>query len=248
VQSRPFSTGHSGDTSVPLYPTHTSLNPVQKGAVALFAALGALYRPARADLVATVGETWGLGPVLAMRDRMRDNPTGRLILQERPRITSASVDHCWDLSPGTFGRSYADFMGTRGFQADDRPPVRFIDDEELAYVVARAREVHDFWHVLFDCHTNVFGELALKALEFVQTGLPMTGLAVLGGQSKLSAEDRQVLWNSYLPWAAKTGLRCADLMSIYYEHHFEEDLQELRTRWRITPAPPPPQHLAPKLK
>jgi ubiquinone biosynthesis protein Coq4 len=28
--------------------------------------------------------------------------------------------------------------------------------------------VHDFWHVLFDCHTNVFGELALKALEFVQ--------------------------------------------------------------------------------
>ena len=75
----------------------------------------------------------------------------------------------------------------------------------------------------------------------------MTGLAVLGGQTKLSTEDRQILWNSYLPWAAKTGLRCADLMSIYYEHHFEEDLQELRTRWRITPAPPPPQHLATKL-
>lgn len=45
---------------------------------------------------------------------------------------------------------------------------RFIDDPELAYVMARSREVHDFWHVLFDCHTNVFGELALKALEFVQ--------------------------------------------------------------------------------
>jgi ubiquinone biosynthesis protein Coq4 len=29
-------------------------------------------------------------------------------------------------------------------------------------------QVHDFWHVLFGCHTNVFGELALKALEFVQ--------------------------------------------------------------------------------
>jgi ubiquinone biosynthesis protein COQ4 len=28
--------------------------------------------------------------------------------------------------------------------------------------------VHDFWHVLTGCHTNVFGELALKALEFVQ--------------------------------------------------------------------------------
>lgn len=29
-------------------------------------------------------------------------------------------------------------------------------------------QVHDFWHVLTGCHTNVFGELALKALEFVQ--------------------------------------------------------------------------------
>lgn len=45
---------------------------------------------------------------------------------------------------------------------------RFVDDPELAYVITRMREVHDFWHVLFDCHTNVFGELALKALEFVQ--------------------------------------------------------------------------------
>ncbi len=45
---------------------------------------------------------------------------------------------------------------------------RFVDDEELAYVIRRMREVHDFWHVLFGCHTNVFGELALKALEFAQ--------------------------------------------------------------------------------
>ncbi|KIY93277.1 putative Ubiquinone biosynthesis protein COQ4 like protein [Monoraphidium neglectum] len=136
-------------------------------------------------------------------------------------------------------------MGGRGFRADDRPPVRFIDDEELAYVVGRAREVHDFWHVLTGCHTNVFGEIALKALEFVQTGLPMAGLAVAGAQFRLGQEDRRLLWQVYLPWAARTGLRCADLVSIYYEKHFEEDLDELRRRWRITPAPPPPIHLAP---
>ena len=47
---------------------------------------------------------------------------------------------------------------------------RFIDDEEVAYVITRARQVHDFWHVLFACHTNAFGEVALKALEFVQVG------------------------------------------------------------------------------
>jgi len=54
------------------------------------------------------------------------------------------------------------------FRADERPPVRFVDDDELAYVAARAREVHDMWHVLFGCPTTILGELALKALEFVQ--------------------------------------------------------------------------------
>ena len=83
-------------------------------------------------------------------------------------MQNASVAHAWDMPPGTFGHAYAQFMGSRNFQADDRPPVRFLEDPELAFVAARAREVHDFWHVLFGCHTNVFGELALKAMEFVQ--------------------------------------------------------------------------------
>jgi ubiquinone biosynthesis protein COQ4 len=40
----------------------------------------------------------------------------------------------------------------------------------------------------------VFGEIALKALEFVQTGLPMAGLAVAGAQFRLGQEDRRLLW------------------------------------------------------
>ena len=83
-------------------------------------------------------------------------------------LQNEAVAHAWDLPEGTFGHAYAKFMGDRNFTAGDRPPVRFIDDIELAYVAARAREVHDFWHVLFGCHTNVFGELALKAVELVQ--------------------------------------------------------------------------------
>lgn len=75
----------------------------------------------------------------------------------------------------------------------------------------------------------------------------MAGMAVAGAQFKLSTDDRQLLWQQYMPWAAQTGLRCADLMCIYYELHFEEDLQELRARWRIMPAPPVPEHLAPKV-
>jgi hypothetical protein len=132
-------------------------------------------RPARADLVATVGETFGDAAIRRMRDRMRGDPDGRRILAERPHITvrraarwaehrsarhslcphaanacsdktkprlilgqrtelgtrlgllllqGDTVAPCWDMPPGTFGGEYARFMGSRGFQADDRPPVR----------------------------------------------------------------------------------------------------------------------------
>ncbi|KAG2490359.1 hypothetical protein HYH03_011161 [Edaphochlamys debaryana] len=228
----------------PLYPTHIPLNPLQKGALAVLSCVGALWRPARADLVAAVGETTGEWLLPYIRDRMKRDPVGRRILEERPRVTDETMASSAGHPPGTFGHAYAAFMGDRRFHANDRTPVRFIDDEELAYVIARSREVHDFWHVLFDLHTNVFGEVALKGLEFVQTGLPMTGLAVVGAQYKLSPQDRELLQKHYLPWALRAGGRCHDLMSIYYEEHFGDDLEELRRRFRIIPAPPPPQHLA----
>eukprot|EP00803_Ostreobium_quekettii_P006550 evm.model.scf_589.9 EVM.evm.TU.scf_589.9 scf_589:65136-67435(+) len=172
-----------------------------------------------------------------MRDRMRQDPTGRTILDQRPRITNESVAPCWDMPDGSFGRAYADFMDLRGFQADERPPVRFVDDEELAYVAARYREVHDFWHVLFGCPTTVSGELALKALEFVQTGLPMTALAVAGAQWKLPKDIRDQLMFQHIPWAVRAGLRSRDLMCIHYERHYGEQLQDLRKHLRIIRAP-----------
>ena len=63
------------------------------------------------------------------------------------------------------GGEYARFMGVRRFNPSDRPPVRFVDDEELAYVATRSREVHDVWHVLFDCPTTV--ELGARHVTLV---------------------------------------------------------------------------------
>jgi len=39
--------------------------------------------------------------------------------------------------------------------------------------MTRYREVHDFWHVLCELPPTVLGEITLKWLEAVQTGLPM---------------------------------------------------------------------------
>lgn len=37
-------------------------------------------------------------------------------------------------------------------------PTKFIDDEELAYVIQRYREVHDLMHTLLGMPTNMLGE------------------------------------------------------------------------------------------
>uniref|UniRef100_A0A7R9XTQ2 Ubiquinone biosynthesis protein COQ4 homolog, mitochondrial n=1 Tax=Micromonas pusilla TaxID=38833 RepID=A0A7R9XTQ2_MICPS len=203
--------------------------------------LGAILFPQRADLVGAVGETTGHLAFRRMRDRMRRDAVGADILRRRPRVTDDTLERAWGCADGTFGKAYATFMGTRKFRASDRPPVRFVDDEELAYVATRARETHDLWHVLFGCPTTVQGELALKALEFAQTGMPSAALATLAAPLRLDEEDRAFLAKELYPWAWRAGGRCADLMCADYEAEFDTDLEELRAKWRITPAPKAPK-------
>jgi ubiquinone biosynthesis protein COQ4 len=79
---------------------------------------------------------------------MLEDADGRALLRERRRVTDETVAHCWELPPHTFGGAYAAFMGQRGFRADDRPPVRYVDDAQLAYVATRAREVRRVIHAV----------------------------------------------------------------------------------------------------
>ncbi|KAL2613590.1 hypothetical protein R1flu_025282 [Riccia fluitans] len=220
------------------------LKPWQQAAVAVAAAVGAALNPARADLVAAVGETTGGLALQRVLERMKRSPEGQRILADRPRVTSAAMGSAWDMPCNTFGAAYAKFMGDRNFSPDDRPPVRFIESEELAYVATRLREVHDFWHVLFELPTSVLGELALKMVEFHQTGLPMCFLSVAGASWRLKPKQRNYLFTHYAPWALKAGTSCSDLTCIYYEKHLNEDLEAFRRNWGVVPAPPLPKRTA----
>lgn len=128
-------------------------------------------------------------------------------------------------------------MGVRAFSPAERPPVRFIADPELAYVATRYREVHDLWHVLFGCDTTVLGELALKAVEAAQTGLPSAALAALAGPLRLGAERRQAYRAVMLPWALRAAARAPDLMCLDYESALPRPLADVRAEWGIEAAP-----------
>jgi ubiquinone biosynthesis protein COQ4 len=76
-------------------------------------------------MVAVLGETTG-GPFLPrLRDQMLQEPSGRKILKERPRITSTSIDIPWlrSLPKGTFGSAYVDWLDSCKVTPDTRDPV-----------------------------------------------------------------------------------------------------------------------------
>ena len=65
-----------------------------------------LYDPWRADMVAVNGEVAGAPALTYMHSRMKSSSEGRLILKERPRITTKTVDYdaLSALPTGTLGK------------------------------------------------------------------------------------------------------------------------------------------------
>jgi ubiquinone biosynthesis protein COQ4 len=211
------------------------LSPLETLLATVLASYGALRDPRRADLVSLLGETTGDRALRALLARMQASPSGREVLRDKPLVTDDIVRSLADHPPETFGGAYYAFMKARGFRADERPPVRTIEDPDVAYVATRVRQVHDFWHVLFGCHTDVVGEAGLKVVEFMQTGMPMTGMAVVAAELRLEKARRRRLNETYLGWGVRAGSASADLVTLYYEKEFGRGLDDLRAAWRIEP-------------
>lgn len=216
------------------------MSPFQRLAMAGLSAVGAFVDPARADLVALLGETTGVDALHRMRRRMESSDAGRDLLKRRPRIRYESIaaleaDGCFP--PGSFGAAYFSYLRLYGFDPDERHEVQFIEDPELRWVMQRYREVHDFWHTLAELPPTVLGETAIKWLEMCQTGLPSAALSALVAPLRLKGRERADLFGVYAPWAVRCGHDCVDLMSVDYESLLPRPLDEVRSTLHFAPAP-----------
>ncbi|KAL2322677.1 hypothetical protein Fmac_027056 [Flemingia macrophylla] len=61
-------------------------------------------------------------------------------------------------------------------------------------------------------------------------------LSVIGGTARFNAKQRKLFYQHYFPWAVHAGMQCNDLMCVYYEQHFHEDLEDVRRKLAIVPA------------
>ena len=169
---------------------------------------------------------------------MLADPTGRRILRERPRITSQSMSMAYlrTLPRNSLGWTYVSWLDRERVSPDTRATVKYIVDEECAYVMQRYRECHDFYHAVTGLPVMVEGEITLKAFEFANTLLPMTGLSIFA-VSRLKLAQRKRFFGTSFPWALSNGIRCQEIINIYWEEELHTDIDDLRTSLGITRAP-----------
>ncbi|KAK6208869.1 coenzyme Q biosynthesis protein CoQ4 [Colletotrichum tabaci] len=236
TKTRPFSVLNRPP---PNYPGHVPLTNVERAGLALGAGIWSLLSPYRADLIAAVGETTATPYfIYRLRDAMLADPTGRRILRDRPRITSSSLDldRLRRMPDNSVGRAYVGWLDAEGVSPDTRPAVRYIDDPECAYVMQRYRECHDFFHALTGLPIVREGEVALKAFEFANTLIPMTGFAVLS-YATMKAGERRRFRDIYGPWALRNGMKAKEVINVYWEEQLERDVDELRAELGIERPP-----------
>ncbi|OBA21625.1 Coq4-domain-containing protein [Metschnikowia bicuspidata var. bicuspidata NRRL YB-4993] len=225
---------------LPDYPGHVPLYNIEKLLMFAGSGVGSYFHPERNENIVALGESTAIRPVLKRLQRqMLSDPVGREILRERPRITSTSLDllHLRSLPDNTIGKTYVKWLDREGVSPDTRVAVRYIDDDELAYIYQRYRECHDFYHTITGLPIIIEGEIAVKVLEFMNMGILMPGLGALAAPFRLKKAQRERLYNIYYPWAFKSGLNSKPLINVYWEKLLENDIDEFRENIGIEQPP-----------
>ena len=80
-------------------------------------------------------------------------------------------------------------------------------------------------------------EIVVKAFEFANLGLPMTGLAAVGASFMLPSARRDRL-KQHIPWALRCGGSARSLITVYWERRWSQDVGELKRELGIWDPPP----------
>ena len=187
-------------------------------------------------MVSAFGELTGKNAIQKLHKRMLNDPEGNLILRERPAINSQIIDlkRLSQLPAHSFGKEYVNFLEQNQITPDSRKPVYFLDDPDLAYVMSRYRQIHDFTHCILGMRTNLLGEVTVKIFEAIQLDLPMCWLAGVFGTLRLGPKHTEKYLNSHLPWIIDNAAKSKPLINVYFEKHFEKPTDQLRAELNLT--------------
>jgi ubiquinone biosynthesis protein COQ4 len=174
------------------------------------------------------------------------HPVGQRLLHERPSLLATLADReaLRELPPGSFGRTYLDFMTAGGLTAEglvaaeitaaERNPSPLPNDPDREYLGDRMRDMHDLWHVLTGYGMDEAGEAANLAFTLGQIPTPGFALIVLAA-AVLGPKDVMLTWPRYLFRAWRRGVRAERLCVVPYEELLALPLDDVRQRLKIDP-------------
>lgn len=224
----------------PDYPGHIPLYNYEKFLMFLGSSIGSYYHPEENKYIVALGESTAIKLILKnLQKKMLLDKIGREILYEKPKITSNSLNlnYLRSLPDNTIGKNYINWLDKEGVSPDTRVQVKYIDDEELSYIFQRYRECHDFYHAITGLPIIIEGEIAVKVFEFMNIGIPMTGLGALFAPLRLKKSQRKRMREIYYPWAFKNGIYSKPLINVYWEKILEKNIDEFRNEMGIEIPP-----------
>ncbi|PVU93375.1 hypothetical protein BB561_003311 [Smittium simulii] len=224
--------GEYGSETTPLkkYETHIPTTLPQKLAIALGSSILAVSEPTNGDYVAAVGDITSIPFLDRLRQLMLKDTNGRDILRRRPEIhfCESSFEALGKLENNTFGYHYYNYLTSLGISWKTRTATKFVDDAELAYIILRHRQIHDFYHVLLNRDISLLGEITIKYFEFVQTGLPVGLFATIVAPLRLNSEERSRLLTVDLPYAYNVAKSSKLLLNVDFEKYWNTPIDQMR--------------------
>jgi ubiquinone biosynthesis protein COQ4 len=216
-----------------------ALSPPQRLFLIPYFGLRAIIDPTRGEDVAGFGDVTNFIRIEQIYKKIKSTDQGNKLLLTKPLITeeTLNIERLRNLPNNKFGKNYTNYMDNHNFSADLRSPVRFMLNEEHAYIMLRYRQVHDFWHVLSGLPPTLLGEVALKLYEFHITGLPVCVIGGIVGQLKLNKHELYYLYKYYLPWIRRSNTDLIDLLCYDYEKNLDKNLNEVREELKFKEAP-----------
>jgi ubiquinone biosynthesis protein COQ4 len=157
------------------------------------------------------------------------DPDGARLYAERRKIDSRTVklDELLALPEDTLGHAYAAFLRSHGLTPEvfDAEP-EGVSDPRLAYVILRARQTHDLWHVVTGCETDPAGEVALQAFVYAQVHTPGNGILAVMGALRAARTSPRVFRDVVALF--RTGARANPMPAFAWEDHWATPLARVR--------------------
>ncbi|HSR97012.1 MAG TPA: Coq4 family protein, partial [Kofleriaceae bacterium] len=120
-------------------------------------------------------------------------------------------------------------------------PPRGVSDPKMQYMIQRARQTHDLWHVVTGCETDPAGEVALQAFTYAQVRAPGNAILALAGALRGVREKPGIMRDVVALF--RTGARAERLPVFPWEDHWATPLTEVRAMLGL-PARPVRRHAA----